>query len=484
MTIQRPIFFAALLFPLFFFSFTFATDTIPDTACMRFEYPVKGTIIKNHLCTLSVIGCNDIRSIYLSALCLTTQGADTVINIDTVKKSSCKFFWNIPQNLPDQLYGGIRLTAKGRLKTGDSITVSMGDVFIYNKAAPSRSIILPASPISSFFSGQYAVNVKKNQTTINVYGYWNTKKLHVSVGIADDFFKKPAKTNPAEIKTIVLIDPLLTADPFPSEKTIAVSVPLSGKSLQQTYRKNIDSNGLVFFKVDTAVYYSLTTVKKTADNKYLIGIDIPLSNISSTMPDSMGINILVKMPNSQGVINTFALNGAKEPSVYCPILWPVIHRKPATLLDNTLFIIAISFCSGLLISLSAGFLFFSGKKRRVSFNISELSEDNKHNLKAINDYIEQNITKKDLSVHVIARELSMSSSKCEALIKKCSGLPLKDFINKSRVEIAKERLKCSHSSERTISESCGFKNVDEMRKWFFKYYRSTPHKYRRENQVA
>jgi AraC-like DNA-binding protein len=450
---------------------------------MRFEYPVKGTIIKNHLCTLSVIACNNIKSISLSALCRTKQAADTVINIDTVKKSSCKFFWNIPQNLPDQLYRGIRLTAKGRLKTGNSTTVSMGDVFIYNKAAPSRSIMLPASIMRSKILKHYSISLKKGQTDIDVSGYWNAIKLHLSIKLKDKFFKTMPQDKLSELEVVALFDPFLSKDPFPSEKTRIVAVNSTGKSYKCLFSKNIDSKGFVYFKVDTAQYSPSAYVKKNSAYDYLFEIDIPMSKFSSKIPDSMGFNLIFKIPD-HGVIKSFALNDANDSSAYCPILWPVLHRKPATLLDNIFFIIAISFCSGLLVSLSAGFLFFSGKKRRVSFNISELSEDNKLKLKAINDYIEQNITKKDLSIHEIARELSMSSSKCEALIKKYSGLPLKDFINKSRVEIAKERLKCSHSSERTISESCGFKNVDEMRKWFLKYYRSTPHKYRRENQVA
>jgi transcriptional regulator GlxA family with amidase domain len=53
-----------------------------------------------------------------------------------------------------------------------------------------------------------------------------------------------------------------------------------------------------------------------------------------------------------------------------------------------------------------------------------------------------------------------------------------------RIEIAKERLRSSHSSVASIAESCGFKNVSEMEKYFSKFCRITPLKYRKENQVA
>jgi transcriptional regulator GlxA family with amidase domain len=55
---------------------------------------------------------------------------------------------------------------------------------------------------------------------------------------------------------------------------------------------------------------------------------------------------------------------------------------------------------------------------------------------------------------------------------------------KSRVEIAKERLRSSHASQAAVADSCGFKNLEEMAKYFQKFCRTSPSLYRRENQVA
>jgi len=42
----------------------------------------------------------------------------------------------------------------------------------------------------------------------------------------------------------------------------------------------------------------------------------------------------------------------------------------------------------------------------------------------------------------------------------------------------------SPKSEKSIAESCGFKNVTEMEKYFSGFNRTTPHRFRKENQAV
>jgi transcriptional regulator GlxA family with amidase domain len=87
-------------------------------------------------------------------------------------------------------------------------------------------------------------------------------------------------------------------------------------------------------------------------------------------------------------------------------------------------------------------------------------------------------------LHWIAQKLDLQAQQVEHLIKKHKGKSFKDYIMFLRIEIAKERLRSSHASEKSIAESCGFKNVIEMEKYFFRFCRITPYKFRKENQVA
>jgi AraC-like DNA-binding protein len=174
-------------------------------------------------------------------------------------------------------------------------------------------------------------------------------------------------------------------------------------------------------------------------------------------------------------------------SIYC---YPEANRTTnfaksgIETINRDVLIFGISLCTGLCISVAAGFFVFKCKKNRKIYDISKLSENDRQKLQEIYDFIEKNITSSNLSINEMARELCISKSKCESLLKKYYGLPFRDFIMKSRVEIAKERLRCSHSGEKTIADSCGFKNNDEMIKYFMKYLNITPRHYRRNNQVA
>jgi transcriptional regulator GlxA family with amidase domain len=55
---------------------------------------------------------------------------------------------------------------------------------------------------------------------------------------------------------------------------------------------------------------------------------------------------------------------------------------------------------------------------------------------------------------------------------------------RSRIEIAKERLRSSNSSEAAIADMCGFKSVSEMEKYFRRFCHTSPYKYRVEQQVT
>jgi transcriptional regulator GlxA family with amidase domain len=53
-----------------------------------------------------------------------------------------------------------------------------------------------------------------------------------------------------------------------------------------------------------------------------------------------------------------------------------------------------------------------------------------------------------------------------------------------RTEIVRERLRSSFSSEASIAENCGFRNVKEMDRWFRRFHHMTPQNFRREQQVT
>ena len=72
----------------------------------------------------------------------------------------------------------------------------------------------------------------------------------------------------------------------------------------------------------------------------------------------------------------------------------------------------------------------------------------------------------------------------DRLLKKYAGQPFHPYLAGLRIAVAKERLRSSNANEATVAELCGFRNVEEMERMFLKYSRTTPYKFRLEQQVT
>jgi YesN/AraC family two-component response regulator len=98
--------------------------------------------------------------------------------------------------------------------------------------------------------------------------------------------------------------------------------------------------------------------------------------------------------------------------------------------------------------------------------------------------VHERVTDRTVTLEDLAKKLAINPKKIQRLLKRDRRESFKDFLNHSRIEIAKERLRSSHSSEASIASSCGFENVDEMEKYFKKFVHTTPYKFREEFQVT
>ena len=65
-----------------------------------------------------------------------------------------------------------------------------------------------------------------------------------------------------------------------------------------------------------------------------------------------------------------------------------------------------------------------------------------------------------------------------------SGVDHEEQRIRRSIEIAGERLRSSHFSETSIAASCGFSGMGELEKYFKKFCRTTPYKFREEYQVT
>ena len=113
---------------------------------------------------------------------------------------------------------------------------------------------------------------------------------------------------------------------------------------------------------------------------------------------------------------------------------------------------------------------------------------NKHSQKSYSLLIQKVTTQiesdlsSDLSLNNLASIFGVNSSYLSSLFKKETGVTLTEYVNKKRVERAKELLLSTNLQIQNISQRCGILDVNYFTKTFKKHTGLTPKKYR-ENQT-
>ncbi|HEX7510177.1 MAG TPA: AraC family transcriptional regulator [Chitinivibrionales bacterium] len=480
----RAYFFAAL--PILCIIAHPGYGALPDSNCLNFVCPAHGAILKSVGCTLSVLACPKIESMHLSARYYPLNAAtDTILDLGTITQPPFKLIWNIAE-IPNQLVRGMGFIADGTFRNGKHTVLRLEGVFIYTKPlAQPPSLVLSPSAIRSTILWLDTIATANASSLLRLSGSGAARMLKLNLSVTDHFLSTAAlKDKQKTVGVEIMLDAQGRREPFPSDKLCIIAVYVGKKVSQLHFKKFDDGTVPLSFSVDTSEYKYPSSIKMVDNKGFVADIAIPATCLGGAVPDSMGINVAVKLMDRDGKATVVTLNGASGADAYCPLLWAELRRSPPGILDNTMFVVSVSFALGLLVTLGIAFPLLLKGGRAITVNVSDLSEEEKRDVQTIFRFLEQNITQKDISPQTVGKQLEVSGSKIEATIKKFSGQPFKHYVSKSRVEIAKERLRCSHSSEKSIAESCGFKTIDEMEKLFQKYYRTTPYKYRRDNQVA
>lgn len=109
---------------------------------------------------------------------------------------------------------------------------------------------------------------------------------------------------------------------------------------------------------------------------------------------------------------------------------------------------------------------------------------NKHSQRNYSLLIQKVITQiesdisSDLSLNNLSKKFNVNSSYLSSLFKKETGNTLTDYVNKMRVERAKELLISTNLQIQSIAQRCGMLDVNYFTKTFKKYTDLTPKKYR------
>jgi transcriptional regulator GlxA family with amidase domain len=194
-------------------------------------------------------------------------------------------------------------------------------------------------------------------------------------------------------------------------------------------------------------------------------------------------NIIAGVLDKNSSVQRVSLTAAPD-ETYSPLFWPLVRIEPKPLMEKSAFVWMLCFLFGGI----CGAFGLSLARRRDARNAVPLarlerSEKNQALLAQVRKFIDAHVTDSALSVRDAAHHAGVSTSRINALLHRNTGDSFLLFLMRARVEIAKERLRSSHSSETAIAGSCGFTDIVQMEKYFKRLCRTSPVKFRQEHQI-
>jgi len=471
-----------------FTAFIFDVSLNAQTSCITFESPLSGTVFSTPSCTVALrADCANIRKVEFTARYF-QAGTDSaiIVPLGTITRPPYKLIWNT-HNLPNQLFTGIGILAEATLANNEIQIARQEGIFFTHNPVKRQTIPVRYSANSAEAKAseentkKFVIDDSKISATANFS--WNERGFNVNVSVKDPAFysTRPGKQlNEAGIE--VMIDPARRKGAHPADSTLFFIVPLQGAPYKINYLAQISAGTFRLNTKTSKVDYSYKTELREFKG-YDISFTIPREAFGRALPDTIGANIALRLQDEEGTVHKVSLVGGSVFEMYSPIFWADCVKLKKPFLMNASVQWFMFFFAGLVLSFTA-YLIISKIRRPQHLSNFERSEEEKRIFDQVKEIIDQDFVKKDLSLDQVAQKCAIDAQKLNTLIKRSTGFTFQNYLLYCRTEVAKERLRSSRSSEKTIADLCGFGSAVEMEKCFTKFHHTTPYKFRMDQQVA
>ena len=464
-----------------------STESAVALSGLRFTAPLVGSILQNDLCTLAIAACDTCTGpLTIKAIYTGTGGMRDSILLGTISNPPYNLLWNI-RELPDQFLGDLTLQAELPLVNGiDTLRARRDGIFIIRHPILRPRHVVPyinhRVGFPSAISG-FAIKTGNNNTVkINAELYRNDNGIKCIVTVIDPAFSTQAPEVLLRLCGItVLLEPSITNRPVPDEKTFAFFSPLSGTPIRIFYQSDFSENGFNLLR-STIPYTAKSQIKTENGKGFTIELHIARALFGNTLPDSMGCNILVTTMAAGQTIN-YSWSGGYGRQMLSPATWGILQFQPRSLLNSLMVWWLLAYSLGCAAIIGGYILYTRFFPRGLPPEIAAALPVTT-NFKAIKNMIAKNLTNREFTIAQATQQSELKAGALNALTRKATRLSFRDYLFQCRAELAKERLRSSHSSEVSIAEQCAFASVSEMERYFKKFYHTTPYNFRKEYQIG
>lgn len=454
--------------------------------CISFQSPPQAKALSTGVCTLSVEACEEINNLTFYADYLSEDGINRKeLKVATITRAPYKFLWDVT-SLPNQLYKGMSITAEAVREDDTTESIRRDGIFLTHEQVHRPEY-------KSQYAGRDEIGEVKPLTLLSSQGSakahtrvaWNQDELVFLVEVEDrQFYTDLPDKKFDKLGIEILLDPEYSRSAYPSKSTLYFVVPLKGSPFKQQRLASIDNEGNFDISSKNSDVDFPTTIRKEDFKGYSIRFCIPISQFGNKIPRSFGMNIIANVLDDNTEVHKMSWVKDNAQYIYAPFIWGDVALQEKPLFSNPYYLWISSFFIGVLLGAVMALMFSIIRHKKNTLRKFELSEEDKRAYAAIFDIIENNITKKNLTLENVAKKTRITPRRINSLMRKNTNEDFNSYVMKSRVEIAKERLRSSHSSETSIAALCGFRSVEEMEKQFKHFVRATPYRFREKYQVT
>ena len=457
--------------------------------CVQFKAPAQKSMFAAPVCTLGVdASCKRVVKAEISVRYFPSDSDTAVVTtLGTLYHPPFLQAWDI-RKIPNQLFIGIGAIIDVTFSDGEVARMRREGIFLTH-----QEVVFPAPlqlqydfPDAATFPGDTIRFPSTTPPLTCAQACWNEKAITFKVRIADTLFRTSMPESVLEQMGIeILLDPFHKRRPFPTEDVMIFVVPLSGNPYRVTYKPVFGDSGN--YRLDPLSIRGNFNykVERNEGKGFSVTFSVPHYLFGKTLPQEMACNIIAKTTDAKGKIVSASWINAKGYNNYSPYLWGTLLVNPKPLAKTRWLIWLAAFIGGLVLPLVFHLISIAVVKDRPGrLILMKRSKEEDALFEQIKKALDHEVIRRDLSLKEVATELKVAPRNLTAVIKKVTGLSFKKYLMYLRTEIVCERLRSSNSSEVTIAETCGFKNVKEMASYFRKFHHMTPFHFRRVQQIT
>lgn len=464
---------------------TASQEISQNNPCFSFTTIKPWTVINHPACTLSVQSCKPVKSVTFRVYYEADSASHTPITtLGEITRPPYKLIWDIT-DIPVQLTFGMSCFAMIELADNTIETIEQQGVFLVHKPVknPVHHVAYSLNPESKQAGNKIVLNSADVSAAAEAQIMWNEKFLWFHIEVDNPQFY--TTIGPQIMSTLgikIFLDPQYKRTPYINDSVHVYVVSMNAEQTKVGIKSFYKPDGTFHIEQSKQPVKYLCSIKPENFKGFTIDFAIPWDKLGPQRPETLGCNLIATVLDQKSQIRSISWIQGSSNYIQSPLAYAALEIQGKPLLANSFLLWVVYYWGGFFTGCVTIFCIYLLSKRNPVKKFEE-SEQEKQLLRNINTIIEAEIVNKDFSIANIASPLGVSPQNINRVIKKSYHTSFKKHILNLRIEIVKERLRSSNSSEISIAKSCGFSSASEMEKKFTALCKISPYKYREKNRI-